>query len=278
MAKQIKGNSKAQSQASLYTTALMACFYLLLHLSVEQNNEKKLKEDSNTLHVAEAGKYHHKQIIANHHSPHSQSHDLYHWFLSGRQIWMACKTLGRKKNVHILNIVRKFSSIMVFEASQALLQDVYNEFTWLIHTGPVFFFSWMDAVTHIGTFVLSKRKHPWLLPTEVWSPESQRRAHHLYGTSEIFLRVIAKPEFCHPRINYLAFLPWKMEAKQRKGPKKYGVPRTDSRYMLLTLAWIDSMFAVWVQNWALSHNSSLGNSSSTRTPFQRPFSPTITML
>lgn len=136
----MKGNSKAQSRTSLDTTALRACFYLLLLLSVEQNNEKKLRENSNTLHIVEAGKYHHKQIIANHHSPHSQSHDLYNWFLSGRQIWMARKTLGRIKNVHILNIVRKVSSIVVLEASQALLQDVYKEFTWLKHMSNFFFF------------------------------------------------------------------------------------------------------------------------------------------
>lgn len=161
----MKGNSKAQSHTSLDTTALVACFYLLLHLCVKQNNEKNFKEDSNTLHIVEASKYHHKQIIANHHSLHSQSHDLYHWFLSGRQIWMARKTLGRIKMylyIHILNIVRKFSSIMVFETSPALLQDVYNECTWLMHTSDIFF-SWMNAVTHIGTFILSQWKHPWLL-------------------------------------------------------------------------------------------------------------------
>lgn len=155
----MKGNSKAQSHTSLNTTALMACFYLLLHLSVEQNNEKKLRENSNTLHIVEAGKYHHKQIIANHHSPHSQSHDLYHWFLSGRQIWMARKTLGRIKNVHILNIVRKVSSIVVLEASQALLQDIYKEFTWLTHTSNFFFPEWMQLRTLVHFYYPSENIH-----------------------------------------------------------------------------------------------------------------------
>lgn len=195
----------------------MACFYLLLYLSVEQNNEKKLREDSNTLHIVEASEYHHKQIIANHHSPHSQSHDLYHSFLSGRQIWMACKTLGRIINVHILNIVRKFSSTVVFETFQPLLQDVYK---WVhldcTRVQYIFFFPLSGcSYTHWCIYSISVKTS---MVTTQWIPESQIYAHHLCGLSEMFLRIIAKPELCHLRINSLAFLPWKVEAKQRRGP------------------------------------------------------------
>jgi len=45
----MKGKSKAQSHTSPDTTELTACSYLLLYLSVEQNDEKKLREVSNTL-------------------------------------------------------------------------------------------------------------------------------------------------------------------------------------------------------------------------------------
>lgn len=131
---------------------------------------------------------------------------------------MACKTPGRITNICILNIVRKFFSIVVFETSRGLLQDVYNEFTWLAHMS-IFFFSWTNAVTHIGTFTLSQWKYPWLLSTEVWSPESQRCAHHLRGPSEMFFRVIAKPELCHTRISSHAFLPWKVECKAKERAK-----------------------------------------------------------
>lgn len=141
-----------------------------------------------------------------------------------------------------------------------------------LRTRPIFFFLNECSYTHRYIYIISV-KTSMVTIHEVWSPESQRHAHHLCGPSKMFFRIVAKQVWlCYPRVNSLALLPWKVEAKERV--RLVQSSTTYSRPMLLTWtpAWIEAMFAVWVQTWALSHNSSLG-SSSTRTPFERPLSP-----
>lgn len=168
---------------------------------------------------------------------------------------------------------------MVLETPQALFQNLYNDLTQLIAQTPPTLFFWMDGsdilwslcIIPVETSVVTIHwsTKPRLSKMCTSSVQSQQKISQCYSqTWTLSLKDKWDKRLCH-------LGKWRQNKGKGKTSTEFlgAIPGKSHLPLLRILAWIEGRFAVVSPNMGTKPQFSLSSSNSTKTTFQRPFSP-----